>query len=175
MPDTYSLIASSTAGAGGTTSFDFTSIPSTYTDLLLKFSTRDTTSGGGAVWSAVRIEFNSSASNFSGRILYGTGSSVAAQVNSGSPDGNVVGYSNSDTATASTFGNGELYIPNYAGSNNKSISLDSVSESNVTAALASLGASLWSSTSAITQVSLKPYSGSFKQYSTAYLYGIIKS
>lgn len=173
MPNTMTLIASSTVGSGGAASIDFTSIANTYTDLLLKFSTRDTTTGSN--WSGVRVEFNSSASNFSGRILYGTGSAAASQTNSGTPDGNVVGYSNSNAATSSTFGNGELYIPNYAGSNNKSISIDVVSETNATGALASLGASLWSITSAITSLSLKPYSGTFVQYSTAYLYGIVKS
>ena len=40
MADTYTLISSVTVGAGGASSIDFTSIPATYTDLLVKFSLR---------------------------------------------------------------------------------------------------------------------------------------
>ena len=46
MANTYVLIASSTIGSGGGSSFDFTSIPSTYTDLLVKYSCRQNTSTG---------------------------------------------------------------------------------------------------------------------------------
>jgi hypothetical protein len=78
----------------------------------------------------------------------------------------------SSGATASTFNNADLYIPNYAGSNNKSFSIDSVSENNGTAAVASLFAGLWSQTAAITSITLTSRNGNFDQYSTAYLYGV---
>jgi hypothetical protein len=77
------------------------------------------------------------------------------------------------TSTASTFSNAELYIPNYAGSNNKSSSVDGVSENNATASNMALTANLWSDTAAITSIKLTPAGGgNFVQYSTAYLYGI---
>jgi hypothetical protein len=72
--------------------------------------------------------------------------------------------------TASSFSSGEIYIPNYAGSTNKSYSIDSVTEQNATGALAELIAGLWSQTAAITQITLS--SSNFQQYSTAYLYGV---
>jgi len=41
MPNTMTLIASSTVGAGGSTAITFSSIPSTYTDLVIKHSLRN--------------------------------------------------------------------------------------------------------------------------------------
>ena len=42
MPTTFTKIASVSVGAGGASSIDFTSIPSTYTDLVVKVSYRTT-------------------------------------------------------------------------------------------------------------------------------------
>ena len=44
MPVTYKPIATVTVGAGGAASIDFTSIPGTYTDLLVLISARSTRS-----------------------------------------------------------------------------------------------------------------------------------
>ena len=44
MANTYTLISSVTVGSGGAANIEFTSIPATYTDLLLKLSTRTTRS-----------------------------------------------------------------------------------------------------------------------------------
>jgi hypothetical protein len=76
--------------------------------------------------------------------------------------------------TASIFGNAEIYIPNYAGSNNKPISIDHVTENNATDAWANLTVLLWSNSAAITSIKISESSGSsnYAQYSTAYLYGI---
>ena len=75
--------------------------------------------------------------------------------------------------TASTFANGEIYIPNYAGSTYKSLSADSVTETNATGAVRAFHATLWSNTAAINQITLTPDAGgNFVQYSTAYLYGV---
>jgi hypothetical protein len=162
---TFTLIASSTVGAGGAASIDFTSIPSTYTDLVVKISTRFNSANA-----AIKIGFNSSTTNLSIRYLYGSGSAAS----SGS-DAQIYAYANSSGSTASTFGNSEVYIPNYTSSNNKSVSVDAVTENNATAADMLLGAGLWSNTAAITAIGLVPISGNFVQYSTAYLYGIVKS
>ena len=162
MANTMTLISSATAGSGGTASFDFTSIPGTYTDLLLKYSLRGTANDGSAL-----LTFNGSSSSITYRALIGTGSSAI----SGSDTAIYLAQDRS-TYTASTFANGETYIPNYAGSNYKSSSSDSVDENNATAATAKLVAGLWSNTAAITRVTLTPNSGLFDQYSTAYLYGV---
>lgn len=168
MATTFTLIASSTVGSGGAASIDFTSIPSTYTDLVVKTSMR--TTGTGAPWFLLR--FNNSSSSYSQIYLYGTGAAAASTTSGTSGYMTLAAGINSTSQTASTFTNAEIYIPNYAGSNNKSVSADTGQENNATTAYATLAAGLWSNSSAITQVTLYPETGNFAQYSTAYLYGV---
>ena len=162
---TYTLISSVTVGSGGAANIEFTSIPSTYTDLVIKNSLRATgaTSGGF-------LTFNNNTTGYSERLLYGTGSASGSANNSGA--GFVWAFETVlSTYTANTFSNGDIYIPNYTSSNYKSVSVDNVQENNATASDQYLVAGLWSNTSAITSIKLA--SGStFAQHSTAYLYGI---
>ena len=168
---TYIQIGSTvTVGAGGAANITFSSIPSTYTDLKLVWSARSARTAVNT--DDMIIGFNGVNTNLSGRYLWGTGSAAA----SGTDTQLLVGEYPTATATASTFANCEVYIPNYAGSTNKSFSADTVSENNGTLAYATLTAGLWSSTAAITSIVLKTGSGSnLEQYSTASLYGISKS
>ena len=167
MPDTFVKIATVTVGSGGATSLEFSSIPSTYTDLCIKLSPRSTNSS--ATYGAT-IQFNSSTSNFSYRALYGNGSSAGSYSDTATWLGEVPAA----TSTSNTFGNVEIYIPNYAGSTYKSFSIDNVGENNATAARADLIAELWSNTAAITNIKVES-AVNFAQYSTATLYGISKS
>ena len=166
---TYIQIGSTvTVGSGGASYIEFTSIPSTYTDLVIKASLR---SDRGLQYDSTTITFNGSSSNYTQRMVYGDGS-TAGSLNSAAI---TFFYATGSTATASTFGNGEIYIPNYAGSTYKSVSMDSVSENNATTALAALNAGLWSDTSAITSIRLTVGGGTLlTQYSSASLYGIKK-
>lgn len=168
------LITTTTVGAGGAASIDFTSIPGTYTDLLLVFATRDTTSGTTDGGFALR--FNSdSGSNYAHRHLGGNGSSAASGSSSAFSLFYNVGYGGDPYAgtTANTFGNVSIYIPNYAGSTAKAMSADAVGETNGTTAYQSITAGSWSGTAAITAIKLLPAT-LFAQYSTASLYGILK-
>ena len=168
MANTFTLIASSTVGAGGASSIDFTSIPSTYTDLVIKYSLRSSSTTDDYL--GVKLSFNSSTTSFTIRQVTGTGSTASS---SNYSTNNPSGYMQAGLTTASTFASGDIYIPNYAGSTNKSFSTDSVAENNAaTANLLSLLAGLWSNTAAITSISLTPATGNFVQYSTAYLYGV---
>ena len=165
MATQYNLISSVTVGSGGAANMEFTSIPATYTDLVVKITSRSS----GADTSMV-LTFNNSTSNRTSRYLFGTGTSA---LSSSDTTMYITSSVVPSTSTASTFGNAELYIPNYAGSNYKSSSVDGVSENNATASNMALTANLWSDTSAITSIKLTPVSGTdFVQYSTAYLYGI---
>ena len=169
MP-TYTLIMPAVVvGSGGAATISFSSIPSTYTDLVLLISARTTQTGTGFPWSSPRIAFNGVTTNQSDRYIYGDGGT--AYSGSGSAINAAFG-ANSGDATASTFANFYGYIPNYAGSTFKSMSQDSVAENNATLAGTILDAALWSSTAAITSITLTPSSGSFAQHSTAYLYGV---
>jgi len=80
----------------------------------------------------------------------------------------------SSGATSNTFGNTSVYFTNYASTTqNKSVSIDQVSENNATASATMLSAGLFPANTAITSVTVETFStGNFVQYSTAYLYGI---
>jgi len=169
---TYIQIGSTvTVGSGGAATIDFTSIPATFTDLVVKTSTRTNNAG---IDMGLIISFNGSTTGYNDRTVYGNGASAASTGGSG-----VAGifwyYADGDTATANTFANGEFYVPNYTSSNYKSVSMDSATENNATGALMLLSCGLWSNTAAINRVTITPNSGSFKQYTTATLYGILKS
>lgn len=171
------LIQTVTVGAGGAASIDFTSIPGTYTDLMIVYSLRSNRSASGTTDGAL-IRFNgSSAAAYQTRTLAGNGSSANSLADGPSSTLGIYNYfgATSDLATANTFGNGSIYIPNYAGSTNKSVSIDSVNENNATATLGGIVAGLWANTSAITSINLRPEAGTlYNQHSSASLYGILK-
>ena len=170
MPNTYTLIASSTVGAGGASSIDFTSIPSTYTDLCLKVSSRDTYS---AAFLDVFLQFSGiTTSVYTYRRLTGDGSSAASSF--GTDVKLPVAIHNGATSTSNTFTNWEIYIPNYTSSNNKTVSVDMTAEQNATLSYTGLYAGIMANTSTVTSIKLLCQTA-FAQYSTAYLYGIKNS
>jgi hypothetical protein len=170
MPDTFELISSTTVGVLGASSILFTSIPSTYTDLVIDLSIRTANVAPQAV---LDIKFNGSSANYDLRYLGQSNSSVVSYTRASGFGTNMIGYYPAATATASTFGNAQIYIPNYAGSTNKSLSLDAVMENNSTTIQNGLLAGLWSQTAAITSLELtETGGGTIVQYSTAYLYGV---
>ena len=164
---TYTLIASVTITTP-VTYMDFTSIPSTYTDLNLVFSAR---SSSAAVTQSIKVEINNSTTDFTNRELYSDGSTVGAY----SGTNGAIGYIPAATGTSNTFGTTSLYFPNYAGSAKKSFTTDYAREANSTSIDMGFFANLWSITTAINQLTLKPSAGNFAQYSSAYLYGIKNS
>jgi hypothetical protein len=170
MANTNKKLQTVTVGSGEASTISFTNIPQTYTDLLIKFSGRTTSA---SIYGIGYIRPNSSTTGFSDKALEGTGSSVGSYSEA---DSGLRFEPNGNGATANTFGNAEILIPNYTSSNYKSISVDSVTENNATAAEAFLKAGLWSNTSAITSIDIVAYSGtSFQQYTTATLYGVFKA
>jgi len=169
MANTFEAIATVTVGSGGAASIDFSSIPATYTDLLLKVSLRtDQTFANSGYFCLYKL--NNSTSNQTRRQLQGDGSTAASQSFS-----SFAIYCNPSDYTASTFGNTEFYFPDYTSSNNKSHSIDSVIENNATAAFTAFFAGLWSDAAAINQITVYTNSGNFVQHSTATLYGIKNS
>jgi hypothetical protein len=169
MPANYTLLEKITVGAAGASSVTFSSIPQTgYTDLVVKASARGTTTigSGGHYYT---ISLNGSTSSRTQIFLQGDGSSASSGSSS-----TFTSYMDPSDYTSNTFSNFELYIPNYAGSTNKSMSVDVVTENNATSSFAAFYAQLWSSTAAITSFTLTPNAGNFAQYSTFYLYGVAK-
>lgn len=178
---TYIQIGSTvTVGALGASTIDFTSIPSTYTDLLLKVSTRITTSTVTDLFARLN---GSSASVYSYKqMYYEYGTSANANSDGGSSQTSLTHVGRTTESvnyTSSTFSNNEFYIPNYLSTSNaKTVATDAVSENNANANYLMLAAGLWnpSTQAAITSISIFPASpGTFVQYTTASLYGIKSS
>lgn len=173
MALTYELIASNTLTTSAA-SVTFSAIPATYTDLVVKFSARV---DGATTGREIRLRTNSdTGSNYSVTVLRGDGSAVSSY-----RDTNVTftagGRATGTSSTADTFSNVEIYIPNYAGTTNKPMSLFSVNESN-TATITNnivVGANLHRNASAITSIDISPTSDNFVSGSSFFLYGIKNS
>lgn len=170
MATTYKAIATVTVGSGGAATFGFTSIPATFTDLLVLASVRSDRPSNSIDNGWVYFNSDTTSGNYTKRRLWGDGDTVYSATTY-----DLDYYCPGSTATASTFGNLYYYIPNYAGSNNKSFSVDSSQENNATIAINNLTAGLWSSSSAITSITFDLNNGSFVQHSSATLYGIKNS
>jgi hypothetical protein len=174
MANTYELIEAKTLGSAVST-VEFTSIPSTYTDLLFRVSAREASSNS---WSDLRIGFNGGTSDFSWRGLYALNTTVGSNTGTG-VGGRTVGNVAANTNTSNVFSNVDIYIPNYTSTSyGKSISIDSAVENNGTGNVLHLAAVLWnpSTQAAITSAAFtNSNSSNFMVNSTFYLYGIKNS
>ena len=168
MATTYTLISSVTVGSGGAADITFSSIPATYTDLIIKGSFR----GAGTGSPSIMLDINGVSTNRTVKWLAGNGNSNVASYSFTTAD---IGTADTSSQTGNTFCSFETYLPNYAGANYKSFSADSVQENNAAVAYADFLSGLWSSTSAITSLKVYINGQNLVQYSTAYLYGISSS
>jgi hypothetical protein len=142
---TITLIETKTVGTA-TNTLQFTSIPQTYTDLYITLSVR-TSIADNIGYTTLRV--NNATTNWTTRHMQGNGAAVASSSGTGAPDF----FGSGGNTTANTFGNGSVYIPNYTGSANKSLSIDFVSENNASGAFSAMQrivAALWSNSAAIT-------------------------
>ena len=169
MANTYIAIATASAPSGNVSEFTFSSIPSTYTDLVIMGSLRTTRSN---YLDDIYYKFNTSTANQSGRIIYSDGSATPAGITSYLQ----IGFQPAATATSSYMGSFTMYIPNYGSSANKCHHTFTVSE-NASSSQYGLGicCDLWSNTSAITSTTIYTANGNLVQHSFATLYGIKKN
>jgi hypothetical protein len=161
------LVATYEVGSGGAASIEFTGIPATGVDLLLVVSSR---TNRAYEHDAIQYRLNSdSGNNYGNRYLQGTGSSVGS---SGYTNTSArIDYTSSANSTSNTFGNLQIYIPNYTSAVAKSMSADTVSEHNNSFAYQTIWAHSWSGTSAVSSITItSATSSTFVQYSTASLY-----
>jgi len=155
------LIETIEVGSGGAASIEFTSIPQTGVDLILKTSLRASSTNYQA-----KVGINNAS---------GTYSSIYLLTNNGFVNSNTSlktfgwGHSiqNQSDFTANTFSNNSLTIPNYTGSELKLASYEGVSENNGTNNQMIMFAGIAPDSSAVTSVKVI---GELVQYSTASLY-----
>ena len=175
MANTYNLITSTTLSTS-TASVTFSSLPTTFTDLLIKCSTR---SDQPSVLDLVIGTFNgSSASNYDNYSLIGNGANSVSNRGLSQPYMRF-GYTDGNSAGSNIFGATEIYIPNYQSSTNKIASGFSGSGNNSTSAadaFVTMYATRWALTSAITSITISPINGpNWIAGSTFQLYGIKNS
>ena len=170
MPSTYSLIKGETL-ASSAASYTFTAIPSTFTDLVVKFSTRSDTSNQ----INVTVNGTSGGTAYSRTRLRGNGTDAASNSASNDSSFSLPGASVETSATANTFSSGEIYIPSYTASQNKPMSDFDTQEANSTSSFINVNAGLYRSTTAISEIKVAASSGNFVSGSSFYLYGIKNS
>jgi hypothetical protein len=166
MPSTYEPIATTTLGSD-TTTVTFSSIPQTYTDLVLIANAQSTQTGSSI--NGLRGTFNSdTASNYSATYLYGDGSAAGSIIESNLP----IAQLGSMTQTSATYQSiNIIHIMNYSNTTTYKTFLVRADSASVDVE-ARVG--LWRSTSAITQISLARGTSPniIKAGSTFTLYGI---
>jgi hypothetical protein len=165
---TMTLIATQTAGTAAA-SIEFSSIPQTFTDLVVLVSGRATTENPSFYW-----QYNNSGGTaYSLRRLNGTGGSALSDSQSGLAFHRIDTQASGSGQTANTFDNIEIYIPNYTSSVGKSSSANAVNENNNSTARQSTAAAFWNNTAAITSI-LIDTDGDYVAGTTTSLYGITK-
>lgn len=179
MASTFTLIESFTVGAGGASAITIGSgntIPQTYTDLKLMYSLRVSASTGYYYEHPI-LSFNGGGGTYKTRMIYSNGGSALSADDSGgaSTVGYWAGITTTSNTTANAFANNELYIPNYTESRPKPYAVDGAGENAIVQNGMCLTSGFWTSSAAITSITLTASVGSFVQYSSVYLYGIKNS
>lgn len=160
---TYTLISSNTLSSSAA-SVTFSSIPSTYTDLVLRMSVRHSEpAANGTIY--IRPWGSSLRSITRLNDISGTVSSDRA---SSSDLDNAL---NGSTATSNTFSSIEVYLPNYALAAPKPFSVVAAAENNSTTASIVLGAVLDRGSTAVTSIDIAT-GYTFVSGSSFYLYGL---
>jgi hypothetical protein len=172
VPNSYESIATATVGSGGTGSVTFSSIPSTYQHLQIRFMAR--TNRATEVTDTVRISYNgdTSSSNYTYHEFGGLGSSTFVY-GSGAPERNALSMTAASGSSANVFGVGIADILDYANTNKYKTHRNLGGSDNNGSGRVALVSGLWMSTSAVSSIVLTPSSGTlFSEYSSFALYGI---
>lgn len=168
MPVTYTPIATGIT-TGSSNSIVFTSIPQTYTDLLLVVNYRS--QYASAYDNLYLYADNTANGNYSSTWITGNGSSATSSRSTNDQYGSFVGYCPAASSASGTFGSTIIHIQNYTNTNTfkTAIVRTNTADSFTTAAVA-----LLRGTGAITSTGAFNYGNASNLVagSTATLYGI---
>ena len=165
MPNTYEAIATQTLASTSTATVTFSSIPSTYTDLVIVII------GANNGGSRIRYRFNNdSGSNYSRTSLTGNGSSANSYQGSNNTEAdlNVIGGSTTMTYPMTIISN----IQNYSNTTTYKTLISRFGSNDTTAAATEATVNLWRSTAAINRVDAIAQGGNWIIGTTISLYGI---
>lgn len=172
--NTYEAIATYTVSGSSTATYTFSSIPSTYTDLVVVASVR---SGTAANTTGFLCQVNGQTGNYyDGIYLRGDGGGVTSgrynkfiNPTYAAPIGNMV----ANSATSGTFSNHIINWNNYSNTTtHKTFLARSNSQNNTASAYAEVVVNMYFATIAISSITFFPEAGNFVDGSTISLYGI---
>jgi hypothetical protein len=154
----YESIATVTVGAGGSGTVTFSSIPSTYTNLQVRFLVK------GSANVDLDMTFNGTTSSYYVHILRGDGASATA---------NAYAIKTVTNIGSGGFTAGVTDILDYTSTNKNKTSKTLVGADYNGSGTVGLWSHLWYATpAAINQITFTPASGTIAQYSSFALYGI---
>lgn len=168
--NSYESIATQTVGAGGASSITFSSIPSTYKHLQIRWMAQHT---GAVTDTSMAVQLNAdSGSNYTQHRMYATGGGGAA-ISATSTTFMRSDRINSPASASSIFGVGVIDLLDYTSTNkNKTIRSFGGTDSNGSGFI-SFGSGLWLSTASVNSITLfGADAGNLAQNSHFALYGI---
>lgn len=160
--------------AGSQTTVDFTSIPGTYSSLVVHLASRDTQGGTGAVSFRLKMNNDGTAGNYTVTGLTGIQNGLALNSNqAASALGMWIGAHSQDGCAAGMVGVAVITIPGYANTtlHKRALSQMSYEADTFTSAVFSASAR-WKSTAAITRLTFGTDGTAFKDGSVFTLYGV---
>ena len=170
-PNSYESIQTVTVGSTSVADVTFSSIPSTYKHLQIRYLTKSARSGN--TLDELNLRFNGdTGNNYAHHMIMGTGSTAEAN--------GLIGQNNIElgegwigtTTAGSQFGAGVVDILDYTNtSKNTNIRVLGGIDMNGSGRVG-LGSGLWMNTSAITSITLYAQNANLVQYSSFALYGI---
>ena len=170
MPSTYEPIATTTLGSAGTVTFS--SIPQTYTDLVIICNGYNATSDGSSPTIQFNADTGGGTTNYSDTYVSGNGTSATCSRHGNYTYviiGNQVGWDTTSTDRATSIVN----IFNYSNTTTYKTCLIRTNLASGTYPGTEAGASLWRSTAAISTINLQTSNfNNFATGSTFTLYGI---
>lgn len=166
--NSYESISTVTVGAGGAASATFSSIPSTYTHLQIRFMGKETAAGSGV--DAVLLTFNGWSSGYAYHNLLGNGTAASS---SATTSATRIAFDAAPQTSNNGWGVGIIDILDYANTNKvKTIRTLTGYDANGSGNIFLNSGSNWTNNNAISSFTLTPQSGNWAQYSQFELYGI---
>ena len=177
----YDSIATTTVGSGGASTITFSSIPSTYKHLQIRYLAKTNRATYGVDDAFITLNSDVTGANYYSHWMYGNGSSALATYgvgNGGGGQGIFWGFAFSTTQISPTgFAGGVIDVLDYANTNkNKTLRCLAGFDANGGTAggyggTVIFASGAWFSTSATTNITIKS-NGSFQEYSQFALYGV---
>ena len=169
-PNSYESIATTLVGSGGTSTITFSSIPSTFKHLQIRFNARTSFAGNEAFY----FKYNSdSSSSYTDHYIFGNGSTAGAVGATAASTGSTIFRPAGSTAGSNVFGVGIVDILDYENTNkNKTIRNLGGLDTNGAGTIF-LNSGLWINTAAINRIDItSANSATIQQHSQFALYGI---